>query len=180
MTLKKSLLFLVIGAAVLAGALVMNYRGDAADTPLQPVALTQAATATGAGMAAGPAIPAGTEALVYKSPTCGCCAKWVDHLEAAGFTVHVEDVNDLRPVKAQNGVTPQLASCHTAIIEDYVIEGHVPADVIAKLLEERPDIRGIAVPGMPAGSPGMEGGTPEEYDVVAFDREGKTSVYARR
>ena len=181
MTLKRSLLLLVIAAAVLAGALYMNRDSEHAPAEPQAVALSQPAAATGdPGMEAGAVIPAGTDVLVYKSPTCGCCAKWVDHLEAAGFTVQVEDVDDLRPIKAENGVTPELASCHTAIVDGYVIEGHVPADVIAKLLVERPDVRGLSVPGMPTGSPGMEGGTPEPYDVIAFDEGGNTSVYASR
>jgi len=180
MTLKKSLFLLVIAAAVLAGAVFMNRGGEyTADAP-QPVALTESGETVVADVAGEAAIPAGTEMVVYKSPTCGCCKLWVDHAEAAGFTVVTEDVIDLRPVKAENGITPELASCHTAIVDGYVIEGHVPADVIAKLLDERPDIRGLAVPGMPAGSPGMEGGIAEPYDVVAFDRDGTTSVYARR
>ena len=158
MTMKKSLLLLTVAAVILTGVLYVNRRSE-------PAAV---------------AVPTGTEMVVYKSPTCGCCELWIDHAEAAGFTVVTEDVIDLRPVKAENGVTPELASCHTAIVGGYVIEGHVPADVIAQLLEERPDIRGLAVPGMPAGSPGMEGGTPEPYDVVAFDRDGNTSVYASR
>jgi len=158
MTMKKSLLLLTVAAVILTGVLYVNRRSE-------PAAV---------------ALPTGTEMVVYKSPTCGCCELWIDHAEEAGFTVVTEDVIDLRPVKAENGVTPELASCHTAIVGGYVIEGHVPADVIAQLLEERPDIRGLAVPGMPAGSPGMEGGTPEPYDVVAFDRDGNTSVYASR
>lgn len=119
-------------------------------------------------------------ATVYKSPTCGCCAKWVDHLRRHGFRVEVHDTTDLEPIKARHGVPSALQSCHTAIVGDYVIEGHVPADVIQRLLRERPAVAGMAVPGMPMGSPGMEGPYREEYDVVAFTRDGSTHVYAKR
>jgi hypothetical protein len=119
---------------------------------------------------------------VYKSPTCGCCAKWNDHMRAAGFTVTSTDVADVAPTKDQNGVPANLRSCHTALVGGFVVEGHVPADVVRKLLRERPAIAGIAVPGMPAGSPGMEmpDGRKDVYQIVAFDKQGKTSVYATR
>ncbi len=117
---------------------------------------------------------------VYKSPTCGCCVKWVEHLEAHGFTVVSHDTNELPRVKATTGVPGELASCHTAIVDGYVVEGHVPADLIVRMLEERPEIAGLAVPGMPMGSPGMEGPYKEAYDVLAFQRNGKTEVYAKR
>jgi hypothetical protein len=171
MTFKKSVTLLAVALVVLAAVLVLNRaEGDATESAPVAVGMDQPAAAA--------VIPAGTEMIVYKSPTCGCCEMWIDHVEAAGFTVVTEDVYDLRPVKAENGITSELASCHTAIVDGYVIEGHVPSDVIARLLEERPDIRGLAVPGMPSGSPGMEGGTPVAYDVVAFDADGNTSVYA--
>ena len=117
------------------------------------------------------------ELHVYKSPTCGCCAKWVDHMREAGFKVTVEDLDDLRPVKERLGVPARLASCHTVLAGDYVVEGHVPAEVVAKFLEEAPAVRGIAVPGMPVGSPGMEGPRPRPYEVVAFDGNGNHTVY---
>ena len=116
---------------------------------------------------------------VYKSPSCGCCVKWVDHLEAAGFDVTVEDVADVIPVKQQAGVPTDMTSCHTALVGDYVIEGHVPAGTIKDLLAEAPDIRGLAVPGMPIGSPGMEGPNPQAYDVMAFDGAGNRGVFER-
>lgn len=119
------------------------------------------------------------EMVVYRSPTCGCCIRWVDHLREAGFRVRVEDRRDLAPVKAELGVPADLASCHTARIGGYVIEGHVPAEDVRRLLAERPDVKGLAVPGMPVGSPGMEGPDPEPYDVVAFDGEGGREVFAR-
>lgn len=121
-----------------------------------------------------------TPITVYKSPSCGCCAKWVEHLRANGFAPTVRDMEDLSEVKATFGVPSALQSCHTASVGQYVIEGHVPADLIRRMLRERPKIAGLAVPGMVTGSPGMEGGRAEPYDVVAFDRAGHTSVYAHR
>jgi hypothetical protein len=123
-----------------------------------------------------------TDVTVYKSPTCGCCAEWVTHLRRRGFRVTVEDRTDLQPIKARHGVPTELQSCHTALIGGYVVEGHVPADLIERLLRERPKIAGLAVPGMPVGSPGMEvpGVPADRYRVLAFDRNGKTEVYATR
>jgi hypothetical protein len=105
-----------------------------------------------------PSTPAdATEVLVYKSPTCSCCNKWIAYLEDNGFRVKTENVADPSQIKAYHGVTPRLASCHTALVEGYVVEGHVPAGDIRRLLAERPKVKGLAVPGMPAGAPGMEG-----------------------
>jgi hypothetical protein len=120
--------------------------------------------------------------VVYKTPTCGCCRNWVQHAQDAGFVVEVHDTASVEPIKQEHGLPQHLASCHTAIVDGYVIEGHVPADVIRKLLAERPDIAGIAVPGMPMGSPGMEvpGGRKDPYDIIAFARDGKVSVYETR
>lgn len=117
---------------------------------------------------------------VYKSPTCGCCGNWVDHLEANGYEVTTVETEDLSPVKAEHGVRPEYASCHTALVEGYVIEGHVPADVIDRLLRERPDVAGLTVPGMPMGSPGMEGPRRDPYNVLTFDAAGNTTIYERR
>jgi hypothetical protein len=105
---------------------------------------------------------------VYKDPGCGCCTGWVEHLEAAGFPVTANNTSRMNAVKARLGVPHELAACHTAEVDGYVIEGHVPAAAIDKLLAERPTAKGLAVPGMPVGSPGMEGGEPETYDVVLF------------
>jgi hypothetical protein len=119
--------------------------------------------------------------IVYKSPTCGCCGDWIEHMKTAGFEVEVRDMADVSPVKDQNGVAPNLRSCHTGIVDGYVIEGHVPAEQVAKLLADRPDVRGLAVPGMPLGSPGMEQGSPanwQDYDVLAFDADGRVEVFA--
>ena len=126
-----------------------------------------------------PAAPA-QAITVYKTATCGCCTKWVDHLKAAGFnpTVHVVENMSQSPITKR--VPDSLRSCHTATLEGYLVEGHVPADVIKQLLREKPRVEGIAVPGMPAGSPGMESPNPEPYDIVAFDSTGKTKVFAKR
>ena len=118
---------------------------------------------------------------VYKTPTCGCCGKWVEHVKTAGFTPAVHELADLSDVKTKAGVPANLQSCHTALVAGYVIEGHVPADVIQQLLRERPKIAGLAVPGMPIGSPGMEqGARVDPYEVIAFTEDGKTSTYAKR
>jgi len=111
--------------------------------------------------------------LVHKDPDCGCCAGWVRHLEDAGFTVMVEETADLEPVRKRLRVPADLAACHTAEVDGYVLEGHVPAAAVRRLLEKRPTAIGLAVPGMPAGSPGMEGGTPQRYDVVLFGANGR-------
>jgi len=121
-----------------------------------------------------------TPLLVYKDPGCGCCEKWVEHMRAAGFEVSTRNTSDMDPVKRRYGVTPALASCHTALAEGYVVEGHVPAELVVKLLKEKPRVAGLAVPGMVTGSPGMEGPHPRPYDVLAFDKTGKTSLYAHR
>ncbi|WP_441277204.1 DUF411 domain-containing protein [Tardiphaga sp. 172_B4_N1_3] len=114
-----------------------------------------------------------TTVLVHKDPDCGCCTGWVKHLQGAGFVVTVEEAADLRPIRARLRVPQSLSSCHTAEVSGYVIEGHVPAVAILRLLETRPAALGLAVPGMPAGSPGMEGGTPKLYDVTLFATDGQ-------
>ena len=129
--------------------------------------------------------PVATKATltVYKSPTCGCCAKWNAHMTAAGHGVVSHDVADVDAVKDEHKVPAALRSCHTAIVDGYVVEGHVPADVVAKLLAEKPaGVVGIAVPDMPAGSPGMESadGTRTPYTVMAFTGDGQARVYASR
>ncbi len=115
---------------------------------------------------------------VYKSPTCGCCSKWVSHLESSGFKVRATDVNDINLIKHSYGIPPALASCHTAVIGDYLVEGHVSAEDIVQLFKQKPAIKGIAVPGMPIGSPGMEGSNPQAYDVISFDTNGETEVFS--
>lgn len=116
---------------------------------------------------------------VYKSPSCGCCGDWVDHMEENGFEVDVTDTNDMNQIKRDAGLNPELASCHTAFIGDYVIEGHVPADDVRRLMKEQPDAHGLSVPGMPAGSPGMEmGDRKDNYQVLLFNESGQTRVFA--
>jgi hypothetical protein len=117
---------------------------------------------------------------VYKSPSCGCCGKWVDHMKAAGFTMTVKDVDDPNVVKREMGIPESLWSCHTGLVAGYLVEGHTPADVVHQLLKEKPKVMGIAVPGMPLGSPGMEASTKEKYNIMAFEKGGKTRVYASR
>ena len=118
------------------------------------------------------------ELVVYKSATCGCCNKWVEYLRKQGVTVVAHDTSDMTAVKAELGVPDALSSCHTAVVGGYVIEGHVPAADIERLLKEHPKVVGLAVPGMVTGSPGMEGGPPEHYKVMTFDARGKTTVFA--
>lgn len=146
-----------------------------AAAPTTQAAATQAAATPTAATNGAPQL------VVYKSPTCGCCKNWVEHMREHGFAVETRDVTDLAPVKAEHGIGRELESCHTGIVDGYVIEGHVPADLVAKLLTERPEgVKGLAVPGMPMGSPGMEGLRKESYDVLAIGADGRTSVYAQR
>jgi hypothetical protein len=127
----------------------------------------------------GPATGADQPTLeVWKSRTCGCCKAWVRHVEEAGFKVTVNEVDDVAPKKQQLKVPPELSSCHTAVVDGYVVEGHVPAADIVRLLKERAKVKGIYVPGMPVGSPGMEGPDGKAYEVLALDDAGKVSVFA--
>lgn len=130
-------------------------------------------------LSAAPPLP---KVTVYKDAGCGCCKEWVKHLQQAGFTVDSRDTTDMESVKASFGVPAALASCHTARVGVYAIEGHVPADLIIKLLAEKPaTARGLAVPGMPNRAPGMQQPGPQPpYDVLLFDKAGKTRVYASR
>jgi hypothetical protein len=129
----------------------------------------------------GAAAPKPTAITVYKDPSCGCCTKWVDHLRANGFAPEVHDRSDMDALKDSLGVPAKLQSCHTAVVGTYVIEGHVPAADVKRLIATKPaKTVGVAVPGMPAGSPGMEvGGRVDRYDVVAFAAGGATRVFAR-
>ena len=122
-----------------------------------------------------------TPITIYKTPTCGCCGKWVEHMRASGFNPTVTDLPNLTSIKQSTGVPGNLQSCHTSVVQGYAIEGHVPADVIRQLLKEKPQVAGIAVPGMPLGSPGMEQGPQKDkYNVVAFGKDGSQKVYASR
>ena len=117
---------------------------------------------------------------VYKDPACGCCSLWVEHLREHGFEVNTTDTRDLSALKTRSGVPRQMQSCHTALVDGYVVEGHVPAEDVRRLLTDRPTIAGLAVPGMPIESPGMEvaGMAPQPYDVMAFDTDGGAFVFA--
>jgi len=128
--------------------------------------------------ACGEAVAAQTIA-VAKTPACGCCTQWVEHLRAAGFVVEVTDMDDVTPVARRLGVPDDLRGCHTASVGGYAVEGHVPAADIRRLLTERPDAAGIAVPGMPVGSPGMEqGAMRQRYQTIIFARDGRRAVFA--
>ncbi len=131
----------------------------------------------------GSARPALPVAVVYKDPNCGCCRAWVEQMRAAGFGIEVHDVAAATERDAFNrahGITGALEACHTAIIGGYVVEGHVPPELVVRMLTEHPKIAGLAVPGMPMGAPGMEGMGSEHYDVLAFTADGATHVYAKR
>ncbi len=129
-------------------------------------------------MLSGITIAAAEVITVYKSPTCGCCNAWIEHLKQNGFEVTAHDTANMSQVKQSLGVSPDHASCHTAEIYGYVIEGHVPAAEIKRLLNEKPAVSGLTVPGMPMGSPGMEGGRKDPYKVLTFDHQGNSEVYA--
>jgi hypothetical protein len=124
--------------------------------------------------------PSDNDMQVWKSATCGCCAIWVEHMRANGFRVRVLDVEDVAPFKRKYGVPPRLESCHTGLVAGYAVEGHVPADVVRQMLKQKPRVLGLAVPGMPMGSPGMEGPRKDPYDVLTFDKDGRTTVFASR
>ena len=123
----------------------------------------------------------GPQMTVYRSASCGCCTSWGSHIASAGYRIEDHVIENMDAVKKARGISPQQASCHTAVVEGYVIEGHVPASAIKRLLMERPNIRGLAVPGMPMGSPGMEvaGVKAERFEVVAIAHDGTTSIFAR-
>lgn len=123
---------------------------------------------------------ASEEVVVYKDPDCGCCGKWADHLRYNGFTVREVPTREMDLVKAEAGVPRALGSCHTALVGGYVVEGHVPAGDVRRLLRDRPQLVGLSAPGMPLGSPGMEGPYPaERYDVIGFDADGNTQVFSQ-
>lgn len=143
------------------------------------VRLRQGVSMLALGLVAGSAW-AGAAAEVWKDPNCGCCSAWVEHLEAAGFAVNTHGHGDMRSIKIEHGVPARLASCHTAVIDGYVIEGHVPAADIQRLLESDAAVAGLAVPGMPHGSPGMETGRLDDYVVYAWQADSdRTRVFQR-
>jgi hypothetical protein len=142
-------------------------------TALSTLVLTTAAVRTAPGVeAAKPTI------TVYKDPSCGCCKNWIEHLIKHGYRVDAKDTPAMAEVKRTLGVPDALTSCHTAVVNGYLIEGHVPAADIDRLLAKKPHVAGLAVPGMPMGSPGMEGPRTQHYQVLSFDKNGKTKVFA--
>lgn len=165
-----------LGAAALILALLAGCDAASAEK-------SSAAGAENTALAAGTAAADLPVVTMYKNPTCACCGDWVEHMRENGFPVDVKEADfDLMQIKAKHGVSPNLASCHTALVGDYVLEGHVPADVVQQLVTERPKIRGLAVPGMPAGVPGMPDPGPnrDPYEILAIQHDGSTQLYAKR
>ncbi|MCW2235697.1 DUF411 domain-containing protein [Azospirillum canadense] len=142
--------------------------------------LSVGALAVAARGAVGAASAKAAEVSVWKSASCGCCEGWVRHMRDAGYMVTVHELDEVDPVKDRLGVPASLRSCHTAVVDGYILEGHVPADSVARLLQERPSAKGLAVPGMPQGAPGMETGVKEPYAVVLFGAPTGSSVYEQR
>lgn len=167
---------------VLATAACARAAGESSAAPVTGEATAVAATTTPVRLAqpaqTDPALPV---AIVHKTASCGCCGVWVDHLKAAGFQVDVRDTDDMNPVKVRLGVPVGKASCHTAEIGGYVVEGHIPAQDIKRLLAERPAARGLVLPGMPAGSPGMEmpDGYVQPYTVELVRNDGSIEPFAQ-
>ena len=142
-------------------------------------AVAVCAAALSVATAAAPTVaPKKPTITVYKDPSCGCCKNWIEHLIKHGYRVDAKDSPDMAEIKNTLGVPADLKSCHTAVVDGYLIEGHVPAADIDRLLATKPKVKGLAVPGMPMGSPGMEGPTKQHYQVLAFDRTGKAKVFA--
>jgi hypothetical protein len=164
--LKLKNLAFVIAAAALCGIVYMSVGNVRLQPDLQAAAQQK---------------PAGPMVEVFKTPTCGCCQNWVEHLRKSGFNVRTTDLNDLSEIKKSRGVPEQVQSCHTAVVGGYVVEGHVPASDIQRMLTEKPAIAGIAVGGMPTGSPGMDfpGVKAQPYNVMSFDKNGATRVFAK-
>lgn len=165
----------IVLAAAAALLSISVFSGDE-EGNARPVADNRVAAVEGA-------VPAGELPVVtaHMSPTCMCCSGWAEHLEENGFEVDIRYTDDIPAVKAEHGVPADLTACHTAVVDGYIVEGHIPADVIQQLLQERPRVLGIAAPGMPRGSPGMEGPYPaERYEIISFDEDGERTVFAER
>lgn len=162
---SKKAKFLAVSLAATSIVLASCAKGPGASATSDSAAIEQAALVS--------------ELTVFRSPTCGCCGKWIEHMESVGFRVKDEITEDMTAVKQQHGVPNNMASCHTTVANGYVIEGHIPAADVAQLLTEKPDVAGIAVPGMPIGSPGMESGDyVEPYTVFSFTETGETTSFA--
>ena len=171
MDMTPRLAFLLLAAVACASPRAADSARDSSASPAaQPTAAAAPAPSTAA--------RSDSTLVVYKTPTCGCCQKWVDHMREAGFAVEVHDMRDLAAVKDSVAVPSELRTCHTATIGGYAIEGHVPAADVRRLLATRPAVAGLAVPGMPVGSPGMEGPFRDRYDVVTFGGKDRPAVFA--
>ena len=171
---NRLLIGVIAVGAVAALSVVFTAGGSESETETREGIVESSGTPNGVDSTALPTMQ------VFKSPTCGCCSGWVEHVEGEGFQTEVQNTDAIVDVKRREGVPADLQSCHTALVDGYVIEGHVPADVIKRLLRDRPEIAGLAAPGMPVGSPGMEGPNAQPYDIIAFTRDGQRSVYATR
>jgi len=167
-------------SAMALGATILAAQSQQPATKTNPFARPAQRPARAAAQQPAATQSAANRMVVYKSPTCGCCGNWVTHARNAGFQVDVHDVADVSEIKRTAGVPTDAQSCHTTQVGGYFVEGHVPVDDIRRMLAERPAIRGIAAPGMPAGSPGMEvpGGRRDAYQVIAVRRDGTTFVWA--
>ncbi|HEX2781867.1 MAG TPA: DUF411 domain-containing protein [Gemmatimonadaceae bacterium] len=175
---RQSIIAIAAATLVVAGCAPASERAEkTARVDSASGSSAAATTATTTSTTPG-AVAADSVLVVYKTPTCGCCKGWVEHMQKAGFAVEVHDMPDLSAVKREAGVPDELQTCHTARIGGYVIEGHVPATDVRRLLAERPAVAGIGTPGMPMGSPGMEGAYRDRYDVVTFGGSGKSTVFA--
>lgn len=168
---------LALSVALLSSAHVLSACSSGAENGMVPAATAVSADAHAQNANLEAALPPMT---VTKSPSCGCCHLWVEHMQRAGFIINVVDTDDLGPVKARVGVPYGKGSCHTAEIDGYFVEGHIPADDVMRLLKERPQAKGLVVPGMPAGSPGMEmpDGYTQPYVVELVARDGSTTPFA--
>lgn len=189
--MKNNRTFLIIGLILLAAAVQGSFmyfqdRPDADAFQAPPVPVVAQDVPEAAAVHEGARTPIALDhqgaiaMTVYASPTCGCCSDWVDHIREHGFDVEVIHRHDMLAVKRSLELPPELGSCHTAVVNDYVIEGHVPGEDLRRFLAEAPEVRGLTVPGMPLGSPGMEvpGGEVDRYQVLTFRADGSTAVYA--
>ena len=174
--MKRALRYAAVLAVAAIATPACSPRAERADVPAEPAAPADHGTALAAASPTDTALPT---MAVYKTPACGCCRGWIEHVQAAGFTVEVHDLEDLSEIKSEAGVPEKARSCHTAIVGGYTIEGHVPAPTVLRVLREKPRVAGLAVAGMPVGTPGMEvpGQEPDKYDVLSFQADGSTAVY---
>lgn len=154
----------------------LNVYGIGAVALIAFVALGVAGSTGSSGVESSEALQ-GVEAVVYKSPNCGCCGAWAQYAKAKGMDIEVKEVQNMGQIKDEQGVPSELGSCHTTVLDDYVVEGHVPAEAVEKLLEEEPDIHGIGMPGMPQGSPGMPGPKQGEWTISSFTENGEISEF---